>query len=304
MRIPSTQALRALVSFARHGTVWQAADELNLTRSAVSHQLRMLERDLDFHMLNRVGTRVELTTQGQSYADDVRQALLAISGSAARNIGRGVAGSLTVSCAPGFASSWLCNKIARFTAAYPDVALSIITPRRLGEVSNPDVDLFITYGNGEFSDMEAEHILDVVTSPVCSPAMVNRLGGMPEPQDVLRLGLLHLSDHEDWGQWFSSVGLDPGLAATGVVFSDMHLVYSAALAGQGIAMGDVILSEDAMSSGQLVRPFEQEIRSPKAYFMAVPHAMVDKPAVEAFRSWLRAERAQSFSLPKMQSASR
>ena len=91
MRIPSTQALRALVSFARHGTVWQAADELNLTRSAVSHQLRMLERDLDFHMLNRVGTRVELTTQGQSYADDVRQALLAISGSAARNIGRGPA---------------------------------------------------------------------------------------------------------------------------------------------------------------------------------------------------------------------
>ncbi len=64
MRIPSTQALRALVSFARHGTVWQAADELNLTRSAVSHQLRMLERDLDFHMLNRVGTRVELTPQG------------------------------------------------------------------------------------------------------------------------------------------------------------------------------------------------------------------------------------------------
>lgn len=304
MRIPSTQALRALVSFARHGTVWQAADELNLTRSAVSHQLRMLERDLEFQMLNRVGTRVELTTQGQSYADDVRQALLAISGSAARNIGRGVAGSLTVSCAPGFASSWLCNKIARFTAAYPDVALSIITPRRLGEVSNPDVDLFITYGNGEFSDMEAEHILDVVTSPVCSPAMVNRLGGMPEPQDVLRLGLLHLSDHEDWALWFSSVGLDPGLAATGVVFSDMHLVYSAALAGQGIAMGDVVLSEDAMSNGQLVRPFEQEVRSPRAYFMAVPHAMVDKPAVEAFRSWLRSERAQGFSLAKMQSANR
>ena len=304
MRIPSTQALRALVSFARHGTVWQAADELNLTRSAVSHQLRMLERDLDFHMLDRIGTRVELTAQGRAYADDVRQALLAISGSAARNIGRGVAGSLMVSCAPGFASSWLCNEIARFTSAYPDVALSIITPRRLGDVSNPGVDLFITYGNGEFSDMEAEHILDVVSSPVCSPAMVNRLGGMPEPQDVLRLGLLHLSDHKDWALWFSSVGLDPSLAASGVVFSDMHLVYSAALAGQGIALGDVVLSEDAMSSGQLVRPFEQEVRSPKAYFMAVPHVMVDKPAVQAFRSWLRAERAQGFSLPKMQAAHR
>jgi LysR family transcriptional regulator, glycine cleavage system transcriptional activator len=297
MRIPSTQALRALVSFARHGSVWQAADELNLTRSAVSHQLRMLERDLDFHMLNRVGTRVELTAQGRAYAEDVQQALLAISGSAARNTGRGVAGNLTVSCAPGFASSWLCNKIARFTSAYPDVALSIVTPRRLGEVTNPDVDLFITYGNGDFADMQSEHILDVVTSPVCSPAMVNRLGGMPEPQDVLRLGLLHLSNHEDWALWFSSVGLDPGLAACGVVFSDMHLVYSAALAGQGIAMGDVILSQDAMSGGQLVRPFEQEVRSPRAYFLAVPLAMAENPAVMAFRIWLRAERDRDFPLP-------
>jgi LysR family glycine cleavage system transcriptional activator len=304
MRIPSTQALRALESFARHGTVWQAAEELNLTRSAVSHQLRMLERDLDFHMMNRVGTRVELTPQGRAYAEDVRQALLAISGSAARNTGRGIAGSLTISCAPGFASSWLCNKIGRFTTVYPDVSLSIITPRRLGEVSNPDVDLFITYGNGDFSDMESEFILDVVTSPVCSPAMVNRLGGMPEPADVLQLGLLHLSDHTDWAQWFSAVRLEPGLAATGVVFSDMHLVYAAALAGQGIAMGDVILLDDAMGSGQLVRPFDQEVRSARAYYMAIPLAMGGNPAVIAFRNWLRSERAQSFPFAKVQAAGR
>ena len=299
MRIPSTQALRALESFARHGTVWQAADELNLTRSAVSHQLRMLERDLDFHMLARVGTRVELTPQGRAYADDIRQALLAISGSAARNTGRGVAGALTVSCAPGFAASWLCNKIGRFASAYPDIALSIITPRRLGEVNNPDVDLFITYGDGEFSEMQVEHILDVVTTPVCSPAMVNRLGGMPDPADVLRLGLLHLSDYHDWAAWFDVIGLDPADATTGVVFSDMHLVYSAAMAGQGIAMGDVVLSEDAMHSGQLVRPFEQTVRSKRAYYMAVPFAMVENPIVVAFRNWLRAERAQSFPLSKV-----
>lgn len=298
MRIPSTQALRALVSFGRYGTVWQAAEELNLTRSAVSHQLRMLERDLGFHMLNRVGTRVELTAQGRAYADDVSQALQAISGSAARNLGRGVAGNLTVSCAPGFASSWLCYRIARFTAAYPDVALSIITPRRPGEVTNPDVDLFITYGDGDYPDMESEHILDVVSSPVCSPAMLNRLAGLPEPSDVPRLGLLHLFDHKDWALWFSSVGLDPGLAATGVVFSDMHLVFSAALAGQGIALGDIVLSEDAMRNGQLVRPFDQEVRFPKSYFMAIPLAMKDNPTVIAFRNWLRAEHEKGFSNAK------
>jgi LysR family glycine cleavage system transcriptional activator len=80
----------------------------------------------------------------------------------------------------------------------------------------------------------------------------------------------------------------------------MHLVYSAALAGQGVALGDVILSEDAMNSGQLVRPFDQEVRSPKAYYMAVPYAMIDSPTVIAFRNWLRAERAQGFPLARIQ----
>ncbi len=299
MRIPSTQALRALESFARHGTVWQAAEELNLTRSAVSHQLRMLERDLDFEMLNRIGTRVELTSQGRAYANDIRQALLAISGSAARNTGRGTAGNLNVSCAPGFAAGWLCNKIGRFTSAYPDVALSIVTPRRLGEVNNPDVDLFITFGDGEFPGMQAEHVLDVVATPVCSPTMVNRLGGMPEPADVLRLGLLHLSDNNDWATWFAATGLDPHLAATGVVFSDMHLVYSAALGGQGIAMGDMVLSEDAMNNGQLLRPFEQTVRLARAYYMVVPLALAESPTVVAFRNWLRAERLQNLPLTKV-----
>ena len=295
VRIPSTQALRALESFARHGTVWQAADELALTRSAVSHQLRMLERYLDFRLFDRIGTRIELTAQGRAYATDIRQALLAISGSAARNAGRGIAGALTVSCAPGFASGWLCNRIGRFTQAFPEVALSIVTPRRLGEVSSPEVDIFITFGSGDIPEMRVEHLLDVVSTPVCSPAMVNRLGGMPDPIDVLRLGLLHLSDTEDWATWFRLVGIPERLVNSGVTFSDMHLVYSAALAGQGIAMGDIVLCEDAMTDGSLVRPFEPVVRLSRAYHMAVPNTRIDNPIVDAFAAWIRAERTHGSS---------
>jgi LysR family transcriptional regulator, glycine cleavage system transcriptional activator len=293
MRIPSTQALRALESFARHGTVWQAAEELNLTRSAISHQLRMLERDLAFRLFDRIGTRIELTAQGRAYAADIRQALLTISGSAARNAGRGIAGSLTVSCAPGFAAGWLCNKIGRFTAAFPEVALSIVTPRRLGEVSNPDADIFITFGSGDLPEMKVEHLLDVVSTPVCSPAMVNRLGGMPDPIDVLRLGLLHLTDAEDWSVWFRLVGIPERVASSGVIFSDMHLVYSAALAGQGIAMGDIVLCEEMLIDGRLVRPFEPVVRLARSYHLAVPETRIGNPVVDAFSAWVRAERGQS-----------
>lgn len=296
MRIPSTQALRALESFSRHGTVWQAADELNLTRSAISHQLRMLERDLDFRLFDRVGTRIELTAQGRAYAADIRQALQAISGSATRNAGRGIAGALTVSCAPGFAAGWLCSKIGRFTSAFPEVTLSIVTPRRLGEVANPDVDIFITFGTGDLPEMKVEHLLDVVSTPVCSPAMLNRLGGMPDPTDVLRLGLLHLNDAEDWAVWFRLVGIPERMALGGVTFSDMHLVYSAALAGQGIAMGDIVLCEEALIEGRLVRPFEPVVRLTRAYHLAVPETRIGNPVVDAFSAWVRAERGQSPTL--------
>ncbi|MCB5410983.1 LysR substrate-binding domain-containing protein [Pseudogemmobacter faecipullorum] len=285
-RIPSTQALRALESFARHGTVWQAADELNLTRSAVSHQLRLLERDLGFRLMNRIGTRVELTPQGLAYALDIRRALSMISGSAMRNASRGLSGALTVSCPPGFASSWLCGKVAGFTEACPDIALSVLTPRRLDDVSNPDVDIFITFGLGNLPGMEVELLQHVDFTPLCSPAYLNRFELKGDPATVLSASLLHLGDYEDWETWFRLAGLPEPMAQQGIRFSDMNLVYSAALGGQGVAMGDEFICQDAMQSGQLVRPFDLSVRSARSYFMVIPPEKTGNPAVAAFREWL------------------
>lgn len=292
-RIPSTQALRALESFARHGTVWQAADELNLTRSAVSHQLRLLERDLGFRLMNRIGTRVELTPQGVAYAADIRRALSMISGSATRNAARGITGTLSVSCPPGFASSWLCAKIGSFAESFPDVALSVVTPRRLDDVSNPDVDLFIIFGHGTQPGMEVELLKEVEFTPLCSPVLLNRFDGFDRPEAILHATLLHLTDFEDWEHWFRLAGLPVTAAQTGIRFSDMNLVYAAGLGAQGLAMGDEFICHEAMADGLLVRPFDLAIRSPRSYYMIVPPEKAGNPAVAAFRGWLRAELPQS-----------
>ena len=288
-RIPSMQALRALESFARHGTVWQAADELNLTRSAVSHQLRLLERELGFQILNRVGTRIELTELGLGYARDIRQALDRISGSASRHASRGASGAITVSCTPGFASNWLCNHIAHFRDAYPDVRISIVTPRRLDDVSHPDVDIFIAFGTGNWPNMQVEHIVDIDFAPMCSPILLNKLGGLSEPVDVRKACLLHLNDYEDWESWMALTGVDSGYAASGITFSDMNLVFAAALSGQGLAMGDRFTCRHAMLSGQLVRPFEASIKSSRCYYLVSSEAKAESEAVSAFGDWLRSE---------------
>ena len=286
MRLPSTQALRALDAFARHGSVWKAAGELHLTRSAVSHQLRLLERDLGFALLRRVGKGVALTAPGRRYADDVRQALASIGDAAVKHGATGIDGPLTVSCTTGFASLWLCPQIAEFHERYPDIALTILTPGRLDEVSQPEVDVFIAYGYGNWPNRQVEKLSEVEFTPLCSPALLHRLGGLAEPADVLRAPLLHLGDFEDWTRWLALARVENPDPEHGIVFSDMNLVVAATAAGQGIALGDELTSGKALGAGQLVRPFELRFKSSRAYYLVTDHRRSRDPAVAAFRDWL------------------
>ena len=288
MRIPSTQALRAPDSFARHGSVWRAAEELRVTRSAVSHQLRLLERELGFGLLQRSGRGMVLTPRGRRYADDVRKALAVIGDAAVQHGGQGVGGPLVISCASGFASLWLCTRIGDFQERHPDVALRILTPRHLGEATDPEVDAFIAFGDGIWPGRTVELLSEVAFTPLCSPVLMNRLGGFNEPADLLRALLLHLVDVEDWTRWFALAGVgmpDPG---TGIVFSDMNLVLSATTAGLGVSMGDQLTCGGALAAGRLVRPFDLAINAIRAYYLVMEPQKSGHPAVGAFRDWLRA----------------
>lgn len=296
MRIPSTQALRALEAFARHGSVWRAAEELNLTRSAVSHQLRFLEQDLGFDLLKRAGKGVTLTPQGKRYAADVRRALTLLGDAAVQYGDRGIRGSLTVSCTPGFASFWLCTHVAEFKQLYPDLALRIVTPLRLGDVSNPDVDAFIAYGDGDWPRCSVELLSAVEFTPLCSPILLNQIGGLSDPADVFRTVLLHLDDDDDWRRWFAAAGVKTPNLDQSVVFSDMNLVLAAASASQGIAMGDELSCRQALDTGRLVRPFELAIRSSRAYYFVTEQSRSGNPAILALSDWLKSRLVQTATL--------
>lgn len=293
MRIPSTQALRALESFARHGSVWRAADELHLTRSAVSHQLRLLERDLGFELLERVGKGVALTARGRRYAHDVHKALTMLGDAGVQYRDGGIGGSFRISCTPGFASLWLCTHIAEFQEMYRDVSLTILTPRRLDDVGNPDIDAFIAFGDGNWPNRSVELLCDVRFTPLCSPSLLNRLGGLSRPADVLRTNLLHLNDAEDWTRWLALSKVENADPSSGIFFADMNLVFSAAIAGQGIAMGDELTGQKALSEGRLVRPFDTAVRASRSYYLVVDLAKADHPALPAFRDWLRSSLANA-----------
>lgn len=293
MHLPSITALRALDAIARHGSVSRAATELFLTRSAISHQINALEQSLGFAVLERAGRGVALTYRGERYIHEVRRALGILEEAAHRSAGGEVAGRLRVSCTPGFAVYWLCHHLGAFHRAYPHVELSITAPRTADEVNARDADLFIAYGSGDWPDFTIEPITSLSYFPVCSPTLINAHGRPLTPDDLAEVLLLHMSTHADWVQWLAAAGAHEVDGRRGVVFSEAPFAQEAAMAGQGVAIGDTFLSGDALARGLLVRPFDVTIESPRGYYLVARPERSQRPEVRAFSDWLLDELRES-----------
>lgn len=285
-RIPPTHALTALEAVARLGTIWQAADELGVTRSAVSHRLGLLERILGFTLVRRSGKGVTLSERGQHYVQEVRRSLELLVDAQQEGSGSPVEGVLRISSTPGFASMWLCNHIASLCAEHPELRIEIVTRTDLADVDATEVDLFIAFGGGHWPAHIVRHLYDVDFQPMCSPALLSMHGGLNKAADVLESRLLHLRAWDDWMQWLNLNGVTLPAGTAGITFSDMMLVQRAAIAGQGIMMGDEITCAGALASGQLVSPFSVRLRSPNGYYLLRNRRKRATPAVLAFTRWL------------------
>ena len=255
--------------------------------------MRFLERELGFALIERDGRGVVLTPRGESYAREVRRALQTLSDARTKSADAALSGRLVISCAPGFASFWLCAEIGAFQSAHRQARISVVTPKRFDDVGAADIDIFIAFGRGEWGGKWYELLANLHETPVCSPTLINACGGLAEPNDIAKVTLLHLADHSDWTQWLMAAGADEVDPAQGIVFSDMHLVIAAALAGQGIAIGDPIIAGGALSAGRLVRPFALAIRAPSSYYLVADRGRLRQPLVKAFRSWIQGRLAQA-----------
>jgi LysR family glycine cleavage system transcriptional activator len=287
-RIPPIHTLKALDAFARLGTVWQAAEALGVTRSAVSHGLGLLEEILGFEVVARSGKGIALTPRGRRYAVEVRASLAALEAAQRDGARTEIEGTLRLSSTPGFAAMWLCNHIGSFSAGYPALDVHVVTGRELDDVSDGDIDAFIAFGDGNWPQREVRHLYDVDFLPLCSPALLNVRGGLAKPADLLHVPLLHLRRPDDWNRWLTLNGVAEQQSRASVTFSDMMLVQAAAMAGQGVMMGDEVTCGSALASGQLVAPFQTRIRAPGSYYLVTARQRPADPAVTAFGQWLQA----------------
>jgi len=287
VRLPPMHALRAFDAAARERSLTRAAEALNVTHGAISHQIKALEADLGVRLTQRAGRGIRLTIEGERFASRVRAAF----GELAAAVHEITAGAnprlLRVSVVPSFAARWLLPRMGSFPAACPDVDLDVRSSMSNVDFDRDDADVAIRYGNGDWPRVTAEHLLDDRFFPVCSP----RILGARKPQapaDLARFTLLR-SDDEPWKPWFEAAGLDWPEPSRGPIFNDSSLMLQAAAEGQGVALARGSLLGNDVRNGVLVRLFDVTAPAPRKFWLVYPQRMADSPKLATFRLWLHNE---------------
>jgi LysR family transcriptional regulator, glycine cleavage system transcriptional activator len=290
IRLPPMQALRAFEAAARARSLTKAAQALNVTHGAISHQIKALERDLGVRLIERAGRGIRLTDDGERFASRVRIAFGELASAVNEIAARANPRQMRVSAVPSFAARWLLPRIGRFVAKNPDIDLDIRANLAYVDFRRDDDDVAIRWGYGEWPDVNVEHLLDDAYFPTCSPRIA---GGVPKrPADLEHYTLLRSSD-EFWKPWLEAAGLHWPEPSRGPIFNDSSHLMQAAAEGQGIALARTTLLANDLRNGVLVRLFDIEVPAPRKFYLVYPARMADSPKLMRFRDWLREEIAAS-----------
>jgi LysR family glycine cleavage system transcriptional activator len=295
LRLPPMQALRAFEAAARMQSLTKAAAALNLTHGAIGHQIKALEETLGVRLTARVGRGIRLTDEGERFARRVRVALAEI-GDAVREISeRSNPRQLRVSVVPSFAARWLLPRIGRFIATHRDLDVDIRAGAAFVDFERDDVDIAIRQGLGVWPGVIAEHLLDDVFFPVCSPRFAQR-NRLMRPQDLAGQTLLR-SDGEYWKPWFEAAGLDWPEPERGPMYSDSSHVLQAAAEDQGVALTRSSLIGNDIRNGLLVQPFDVTVPAQRKYYLVYPPRFAQSEKLDVFRRWLVSEIAADPMMP-------
>jgi LysR family glycine cleavage system transcriptional activator len=307
-RLPPLNSLRAFEAAARHLSFKNAAAELSVTPTAVSHQIKLLEDFLGLALFRRLARALELSAEGESMLPKVREGLECFA-AAVENTRQVVAkGRLIVAAPPSFATRWLVPRLRRLALAAPDLNLHVIRslnavdgdlPPGSGALDSVDLReedsaVVIRFGGGNYPGFRVDRVFGADYIAVCSPKYL-AANALHEPGDMRQQVMLHddamASEHTipGWDEWFRLADVGAVDSNAGPHFSDSDLVFVAALDGLGVALASRPLVAAALAQGSLVAPFDIAVGRQYAYYLVTPEAIAARPAVEAFRQWLSEE---------------
>jgi DNA-binding transcriptional LysR family regulator len=279
--------LRAFEAAGRTGSFRSAAQELNLTPSAVSHAIRKLEETLGVKLFERSARKIQLSPEGEALLHHISRGFEEIRHGLEMVSTRGPS-LLRLHCAPSFAAQWLSPRLAGFFAEHPQIEVRLAASTEYARFETHEFDADIVYGRPKNPGDQIVPLGEELVTPLCTPAIAATIG---QPADLRRHPLIQ-SDNKQirWPAWFEANGL-PLPPPQGTRFDRSFLAIAAAADGLGIALESTRLAERELTSGRLVRPLagiERELRY-VGHYLAFSAASRQQRTIGLFRDWLLRE---------------
>ena len=285
-RLPPFAAIRAFEASARLNSFTAAADELNVTQSAISHQVKRLEEFLDTALFVRAPQGLSLTQAGQGYLGELTGILDRLEASTRHACHPDQLQLIRIRATPAFTTRWLLPRMTRFQSAYPELDYEVSNGLPPTDFSGGDVDVFIHWGDESVAGARVEPFLRSARAPVASPEFLRNAPEINKPADLLGVTLLHDDIQDGWSDWFESCGVVPPANRRGPRLEHCELALQAAEAGQGVALPYTALIQAELERGRLVRLLDQETPPVIIYSVAYQESDANDPKIRAFRDWI------------------
>ncbi len=297
-RLPSLDLLKGFEAAARLLSFTRAGEELHLTQSAISRQIKELEQQLGVPLFERRHRALALTDAGHALFPAAVQVLQAMRAATDQLRALSARRSLAVTTTHSFAALWLIPRLTGFTRAHPDLDVRIAADTRVQDLERDGLDIAIRHGPASLAGPNALRLFGERVFPVCSPKLLrDTKRPLRQPADLRHHVLLQYDDPDGrhpwlhWKTWLEVERLTDLRPAGSLLFSGYEQIIPAAIAGNGVALGRSPLVREALASGELVAPFKRSADPARAYFAIVSNNAATRPEVADFVAWLRAEAA-------------
>ncbi len=293
--LPALSQLHTFEAVSRRMSFTAAADELCLTQSAVSRQIRALEADLGQTLFHRKHRAIELTRAGRRLFDAVTRGLDEISRCVGDLRAATEAPQITVAASVAFSYYWLMPRLERFSERRPEIDLRVLATDQKVDLHKGDTDIAVLYGDGIWDGVEARLLFGERVYPVCSPGYLRDHPELQRPSDALGQTLLHLEGGGtiwgavDWRVWLAHQGVRGEPERRGIRLNSYPMVLQGAEAGRGVALGWSYITDEMLADGRLVCPVGLPLETRSNYYVGALVERMSNPAIGDFFQWIMEE---------------
>jgi DNA-binding transcriptional LysR family regulator len=274
------------------------ADDLDLTQSAISRQLQVLERQVGIDLIVRDRKRLSLTPEARTYAAEIRQALAQITQASLRLQAVPMGGALNLAILPAFGMRWLMPRLPDFARRHPDVTINMSTRLEEFNFTGEPFDAAIHFGRADWPGTRSLLLKHEQLIPVCAPSLVAH-HVVKSAADLLTLPLLHIQTRPRvWRDWFQTMGVPMKGALSGTMYDQFATITQAALHGLGVALMPDYLVEQDLAAGRLIALHDHPVEAQGAYYLVWPQEKSRHPSLTLFRDWLATQAQPEDTLPR------